>query len=265
MSSLFVLPVVAGATALGAMATFAEADTVTFGAAPVVRDNPNTGTTPERDFLSSNGGLEGESGFVVVTDTDGGGGESLALRARSRDNNNAIVKTGPTSYVVNSGFDSTGRPNFYLEYQFTPGSGLGLSNYTDYSLGFAMTGPNGFAYSESAAIESYWSNTDGYLVNKEYGNKGGIDDWYNTVTNTVDTSTEFVVANSWQLPYFPGMDDYDPFATGLYTIEFFLNDAEGFTVVSNQIGVTVVPSPSVALGGVGMLAVTALKRRRKLA
>jgi MYXO-CTERM domain-containing protein len=254
------------AVALGIMAfgaSSAWADTVEYGvSAPVI--NPNG------DLLSSNGGLSPD-GFTVVTDDDGTG-DSVALRARSFDNGNTIVHNGSGHYSVNPGFTGS-RPNFYIEYQFTPGIFGG--DYSAYTIQVDITSDTGYS-STGTGNAAYWTGTDGYLDYGQYGSprKNTFNNtWIYADGSTVDygdgEAPAFVIVNSWQLPWFgaiPGSTTtgtYNPDAPGNYDVTFtvFNGDTE---VLSNAINVTVVPTPSAALAGFGLMGITALRRRRSL-
>lgn len=249
-----ILSSIAATIAVAALAPAAFAASVTLEAAPVLNNNGV-------DFLPSNGGLHGTSGFTVTRNDIG---DSVALRARSQDNGNTIVHNG-TSYLVNPGYTGT-RPNFYLEYQFTPGTGE-MGYYDDYSIQVDIDSDTGYSFSGKGDA-AYWTTTDGYL---DYGQSGspadGTGPWkYPNGSTVAITDVRFVIANSWQLPWFEGMPGatttgtYDPFAQGNYDVTFTVFDGDT-EVLSNTISATVVPSPTAALGGMGMLGLVALRRR----
>ena len=186
------------------------------------------------------------------TTTNSADGAQVGLKVRNRFANggqpNAIVGN---TYFVNPGLaqGSTNRFAFQFDFQFSPAAGSDASAFDDFALRVSFdddpTAGTRFS-SATSSINSVDSSGDGRINNPG----GGA---WNT------DAVPFVFANSFQPQFIPGV----VFAglPGEYNVRFEVLDAGGGTFLSQEVVGVVVPSPSAALGGLGLFAVTLLRRR----
>ncbi|MGV6814599.1 MAG: PEP-CTERM sorting domain-containing protein [Phycisphaerales bacterium] len=216
------------------------------------------------DVIFGSGNANGN--FTVATNS----GIELGLRAKRRYNSSG-VPDGVTNF---DGVDT---------YTFNPANGNAPANRAmwnfEWSVNTDVDGNSGTKLSGlTYAISLFKANADGTNPADAYTfdpiNQAWTDNSIgdNTTGNGMGTEAAFadvityqgliannnVAQNSWNYGFFNGagtgpLEGMDPAALGTYIIRLTAFDASGLEVVSTDINVHVVPLPSAALAGLGML------------
>lgn len=243
--------------------------------------NTSLGSPGTQTFLSSDGGL-GVTGFNQVDSSAG----SLFLRARNRGTSIPTVAGG--NYIIQPR-DATTGSIFQVEFQYTPAGGTGLPSEDPLAADNLFLSIEFDTNPDPVATEYLLSTAIGQLADADSDPfDGSWDDGGSTAVDGVSTrgtgSTppavafggassvgsgmpDFVVANSWTPEFgFLGGNVLGP---GIYDIRLTLFENNGLglpgdIIAQNVITAQVVPSPVAAGGGLMMMGLVALRRRRQL-
>jgi len=202
--------------------------------------------------------------FTIAT----GGGIELGLRAKRRYNS-AGVPDGVTNY---DGVDS---------YTFNPANGNPPANRAMWNFEFSInsdvagtTGSNLAAFTYELAM--FTVGADGTDINDalafdpintlyadhsigDNSTTSATDSIATNATNYADLITNNNVAqNSWNYGFFNGagsgaLEGINPAAKGTYIVRLTAFDEAGLEIISTDIYVTVVPLPTAAFAGLGLL------------